>query len=143
MARVANVESLSGLINSGMARPFRFGAVGAVTFGVQLGMLFVFKEAGFGSIVAYALALAVSVQFNFVVNQLFVWHDRPLAMFSRHGAERWATFHGCIALSLVVNFLAFLVAQAFMPDVLAAVVGVGASTALKFLSLDKLAFKPA
>jgi len=34
------------------------------------------------------------------------------------------------------------VAQMFLPDVLAAVVGVGASTALKFLSLDKLAFRP-
>jgi hypothetical protein len=42
-----------------------------------------------------------------------------------------------------VNFLAFVVAQMFMADILAALVGVGASTALKFLSLDKLAFKPA
>jgi putative flippase GtrA len=142
-ARFANVESISGLIGSGAARPVRFGAVGAVTFGVQLGMLIVFKEVGFGSVIAYALALAVSVQFNFVVNQLFVWHDRPLSMFSRQGVERWMTFHGCIALSLVVNFGAFLVAQIFVPDLLAAVVGVGASTALKFLSLDKLAFKPA
>ena len=142
-ARFANVESISGLIGSGAARPVRFGVVGAVTFGVQLGMLLVFKEAGFGSVIAYALALAVSVQFNFVVNQLVVWHDRPLAMFSRQGVERWVTFHGCIALSLVVNFGAFVLAQMFMTDVLAAVVGVAASTALKFLSLDKLAFKPA
>jgi putative flippase GtrA len=141
--RFANVEGITGVIGSGAARPVRFGAVGAVTFGVQLGMLLVFKEAGFGSVIAYALALAVSVQFNFVVNQLFVWHDRPLAMCSRHGAERWLTFHGCIAVSLVVNFLAFVVAQMFMADVLAALVGVGFSTALKFLSLDKLAFRPA
>jgi hypothetical protein len=31
----------------------------------------------------------------------------------------------------------------FMADVLAALVGVGFSTALKFLSLDRLAFRPA
>jgi putative flippase GtrA len=141
--RFANVESISGLIGSGAARPLRFGVVGAVTFGVQLGMLFAFKEAGFGSVIAYALALAVSVQFNFVVNQFVVWHDRPLAMLSRQGAERWVTFHGCIALSLVVNFLAFVVAQMFMADILAALIGVGFSTALKFLSLDRLAFRPA
>ena len=140
-ARFANVESISGLIGSGAARPVRFGIVGAVTFCVQLGMLMAFKEVGFGSVIAYALGLAVSVQFNFVVNQLVVWHDRPLAMLSRRGVERWVTFHGCIALSLVVNFLGFLVAQMFMPDILAAVVGVGASTALKFLSLDRLAFR--
>jgi putative flippase GtrA len=140
--RLANADGISGLIGSGTLRPLRFGAVGAVTFGVQLGMLFLFKEAGFGSIIAYALALAVSVQFNFVVNQLVVWHDRPLAMFSRRGAERWVTFHGCIAASLVVNFLAFIVAQMFIADVFAAVVGVACSTALKFLSLDKLAFRP-
>jgi putative flippase GtrA len=141
--RIANVESISGLIGSGAARPVRFGAVGAITFGVQLGMLVVFKEAGFGSVIAYALALAVSVQFNFIVNQLVVWHDRPLAILSKQGVERWVYFHGCIAASLVVNFLAFVVAQMFMADILAALVGVGASTALKFLSLDKLAFKPA
>ena len=141
--RVANVESISVLIGSGAARPVRFGVVGAVTFGVQLGMLMVFKGAGFGSVIAYALALAVSVQFNFIVNQLVVWHDRPLSLFSKRGIERWMTFHGCIALSLVVNFVAFLVAQMFMTDILAAVVGVSASTALKFLSLDRLAFKPA
>jgi putative flippase GtrA len=141
--RIANVESISGLIGSGAARPVRFGAVGAVTFGVQLGLFGLFKALGMGAIFGYALALALSVQFNFVVNQLFVWHDRPLAMFSAQGAQRWVTFHGCIALSLVVNFLAFVIAREFMADLPAAVIGVGSSTALKFLSLDKLAFKSA
>ena len=139
--RFANVDRISSVIGSGAARPLRFGVVGAVTFGVQLGMLLVFKEIGFAAVIAYALGLAVSVQFNFVVNQLVVWHDRPLAMFSRQGVERWVAFHGCIALSLVVNFVGFIVARLFMPDILAAVAGVSVSTALKFLSLDRLAFR--
>ena len=141
--RLANVESISGLIGSGAARPVRFGVMGAITFVVLQAGLEAFKQAGFGSIIGYALALAVSVQFNFLVNQLFVWHDRPLTLFSRQGLDRYVAFHGFIAISLLVNLLAFIVAQMFMSDFLAAVVGVGASTGLKFLSLDKLAFKPA
>jgi putative flippase GtrA len=140
---VADVTSLPGLLNSAAARPVRFGVVGIITFGVQLGMLVVLKHAGLPSILAYAVALAISVQFNFIVNQLVVWADRPLTLLSREFAERWATFHGCIAVSLVVNFAAFAVAQIFLPDLVAAVIGVGSSTALKFLSLDRVAFKSA
>jgi len=140
---VGDVTRLPGLLNSGAARPIRFGVVGVVTFGVQLGGLFLLKQAGLPSIIAYALALAVSVQFNFIVNQLVVWGDRPLAMLSREFAQRWVTFHGCIALSLVVNMGAFIVAQLFLPDMAAAVIGVGSSTALKFFSLDRVAFRPA
>ena len=140
---MAKVERISGMIGSGAARPVRFGAVGGVTFALQLGLLLGFKATGLGSVVAYALALALSVQFNYVVNQLLVWHDRPMVLLSRQFVERWVTFHGCIAVSLVLNMGAFVVAQLFIPDVLAAVVGVLASTAVKFLSLDKLAFRPA
>lgn len=102
-----------------------------------------FKFAGLGSVVAYAIALAICVQFNFVVNQLLVWHDRPLALKPRRVAERWVTFHGCIALSLAVNLAAFVVAQLYMPDILAAIVGLAASTVIKFLSLDRLVYRPA
>jgi putative flippase GtrA len=138
---VADVTTLPGLLHSSAARPVRFGVVGLITFGVQIGMLLLLKQLGLASIIAYALALAVSVQFNFIVNQLVVWADRPLTRLGKEFAERWATFHGCIALSLVVNFGAFAVAQLFLPDVLAAMVGVGCSTALKFLSLDRFAFR--
>jgi hypothetical protein len=36
---------------------------------------------------------------------------------------------------------AFVVAQLFLPDIVAAMVGVGSSTAIKFLSLDRFAFR--
>jgi putative flippase GtrA len=140
---VADVTRLPGLLNSGAARPIRFGVAGIITFGVQLGGLFLLKRAGLPSVIAYALALAISVQFNFIVNQIMVWGDRPLAMLSKEFAQRWATFHGCIALSLVVNMAAFVVAQLFMPDIFAAIIGVSSSTALKFFSLDRVAFRPA
>jgi putative flippase GtrA len=139
---VRSVDRIAGLLGSSTLRPFRFGAAGAVTFPVQLGTLFLFKEAGLGSLVAYALSLFVAVQFNFVVSQAFVWGDRPLAsMFGRELVDRWLTFHGCIALSLAINFGAFAVAQIFLPDLEAALIGIGSSTLIKFLSLDRLAFR--
>lgn len=138
----ADVGRLQEMLVSGALRPIRFGAVGAVTFVVQIGGLFLLKELGLGSVPAYAIALAVAVQFNFIVNQTLVWWDRPLSLLSRQFVERWATFHGCIALSLAVNMGAFVVAQLFVPDLFAAIIGVGSSTVIKFLSLDRLAFRP-
>jgi putative flippase GtrA len=138
---VADVARLPGLLGSSAARPIRFGVVGIITFGVQLGSFFLLKQGGIPSVVAYAIALAISVQFNFIVNQLVVWADRPVKLLSKQFAERWATFHGCIAVSLVVNMGAFVVAQLFLPDIVAAIVGVGSSTAIKFFSLDRLAFR--
>ena len=123
-------------------RLVRFGVMGIVTFGVQIGLLMLLKDAGLGAILAYTIGLAVAVQFNFVVNQVFVWDDRPLSgIFSRSTLERWVTFHGCIGLSLVLNFGAFVVARLFIGDLPAAVMGVALSTAVKFLSLDRVAFR--
>ena len=139
---VSSVDRIAGLLGSDSLRPFRFGAAGAITFPVQLGTLFLFKEAELGSLAAYALSLFVAVQFNFVISQAFVWGDRRLeSMFGRELVDRWLTFHGCIALSLVINFGGFAVAQVFMPDLPAALIGIGSSTLIKFLSLDRLAFR--
>jgi putative flippase GtrA len=139
-ARFASFDAISGF-GSVAARPLRFLVVGAVTFALNIGLLLVLTSAGLDSVVAYALALAVSVQFNFVVNQLLVWHDRPLAMTPHRVAARWVTFHACIAVSLAINMVAFAITQLFLPDILAALVAVGASTAIKFVSLDRFAFR--
>jgi putative flippase GtrA len=98
--------------------------------------------AGPSAVAANAIALALAVQFNFAANQLFVWADQPVSLVSKAFVERWATFHGCIALSLVVNFGVFLVAHLFVADILAVMLGIASSTAIKFVSLDRLAFRP-
>lgn len=132
------------LLSSGMWRLVRFGVMGGITFGVQIGLLMLLTQAGLPSMVAYTIGLVVAVQFNFLVNQFFVWDDRRIGvLFSRAMAERWLTFHGCIALSLVLNLGGFAVAHLFMPDLPAAIIGVGLSTLVKFFSLDRLAFKDA
>jgi putative flippase GtrA len=117
--------------------------VGGLTFAVQLGLLVLLTGAGLGSLPAYAVALALAVQFNFGLSQLLVWHDRPLSGASRHLVERWLTFHTVIALSLVVNFVAFVVAQAVVVDIAAAAIAVAVSTGIKFVSLDRYTFRPA
>jgi putative flippase GtrA len=118
----------------------RFLIVGGVTFLLQFGLLKLFELPGWGPVVAYALALALAVQFNFVVSQLLVWPDRPVSPTAADIARRWLSFHLMIALSLVINFVGFTIAVAFVPDIVAALVAVAASTVIKFLSLDRYTF---
>ncbi len=133
-------EALLGL--NATRRLVRFGASGIATFFVQIGGLLLLKSAGFSGVIANAVGIALAVQFNFLVSELFVWSDRRLmTILGREMFQRWLTFIGCIALSLVLNFGAFLIARLVMPDLPAAIVGIGASTAVKFLSLDRLAFR--
>jgi putative flippase GtrA len=125
-------------------RPLRFGTVGGITAGLQVGLLWLFKSGGLDSVVAYAIALALAVQFNFLANHAFVWGDRRVAGRGIVGlAERWLTFHSCIALSIVINMGVFVVAHLAMPDLVAAALAIALSTVVKFLSLDRLAFRAA
>jgi putative flippase GtrA len=103
-------------------------------------LLKLFQAPGLSSVVAYALALFVAVQFNFVVSQLLVWPDRPVRVTLGDIARRWISFIAMIALSLVINFIAFALAAPFMPDLAAQAVAVAASTVVKYLSLDRYTF---
>ena len=108
---------------------------------LQFGLLLLFEAPGLDPGVAYALALAVAVQFNFVVSQLLVWPDRPLHITLGDVFRRWVSFLAMIALSLVINLGAFIIARNFVSDLPAAAVGVAASTVIKYLSLDRLTFR--
>lgn len=137
----SRLERLTGLAGHRVLRPVRFGLVGALTFGLQLMLLTMFTEAAVSAVPAYIAALAIAVQFNFVVNQTLVWHDRSDALNPRRLAERWLTFHAFIALSLVLNVIGFAVAEPFMPLFAAALVGLAVSTVVKYVSLDRLVFR--
>jgi putative flippase GtrA len=140
---IGDVSRFTGLLGAGgAARPIRFGAVGIITFGVQMGCFAGLETAGLSPVIANAIALAVAVQFNFAANQLFVWADMPVRLLSQAFARRWVAFHGCIAVSLIVNFSVFVVAQLFLPAVIAVMIGIASSTAIKFISLDRFAFRP-
>jgi putative flippase GtrA len=140
---IDDVSRLGSLFGSGGgARPIRFGIGGIVTFGIQMGFFAGLQTAGLAAVLANAIALAIAVQFNFAGNQFLVWADLPVKLLSRALAERWVTFHGCIALSLVINFGVFVVAQLFLPALVAVLIGIACSTAIKFVSLDRFAFRP-
>jgi putative flippase GtrA len=127
---------------NGTRRLVRFGASGLATFVVQIGMLLLLKSAGLSGVIANAIGIAVAVQFNFLISEIFVWSDRRLmTILGRQMVQRWMTFQSVIALSLVLNFGGFLIARLFVPDLPAAVFGIAASTMVKFLSLDRLAFR--
>lgn len=127
-------------MRSSAARPLRFLFVGGITFVLQYGLLKLFEAPGLSPVVAYGLALAVAVQFNFIVSQLLVWPDRPVRITFGDVFRRWLSFLAMIALSLVINFVGFALAQPFMPDLAATVVAVAASTVIKYLSLDRYTF---
>lgn len=127
-------------MRSSAARPLRFLFVGGITFVLQYGLLKLFEAPGLSPVVAYGLALAVAVQFNFIVSQLLVWPDRPVRITFGDVFRRWLSFLAMIALSLVINFVGFALAQPFMPDLAATVVAVAASTVVKYLSLDRYTF---
>jgi putative flippase GtrA len=120
----------------------RFAVVGGATAVVQLGMLVALKSVGVGSVGAYALGLIVSCQFNFVLNILLVWQDRPVSGHPvRALAKRWTAYHSCTAVAVGLNFGIFALAQLWLPDLAAGVVAIAGSTLVKFFSLDRLAFK--
>ena len=99
-----------------------------------------FELPGLSPVAAYAVALFFAVQFNFVVSQLLVWPDRPVHITAAAIFRRWLSFHAMIALSLVINLIAFIIARAFVSDLPAAAIGVAASTLIKYLSLDRYTF---
>ena len=84
----------------------------------------------------------MAVQFNFIVSQLLVWHDRPMSLTVGRVANRWATFHAMIAVSVVVNFIAFVLLEPYLGNLGASLGALVFSTVIKFFSLDRLVFKP-
>src|SRR3954449_985353 len=106
---------------------------------IAIGMLEGLKQLGMGAVLAYAIALAVSLQLQFVTNQMFVWGDRP-SDGRRDLFDRWVGFHGYTALSLIANLAIFAAVHLVAPDLVAVGVGTLASTAFKFGTLDRLTF---
>ncbi len=129
-------------LDSGFGRLVRFGVVGGATGLIQLLMLIVLKANGIGAAVAYAIGLVISCQFNFALNTFLVWGDRPVVSnWLRSTFRRWVAYHISIALSIALNYGIFLVARGYMGDIIATLVAIGGSTLVKFVSLDRLAFK--
>lgn len=113
-----------------------------MTFVINIGVLRALQSAGLGAVPAYAIAVAVSVQFNFLTNNALVWGDRRIVSGRiRAWLQRWVSFHGCVGVAVLLNMAVFVLVSMWLPDIAAAVVATSTATVLKFFSLDRLAFR--
>jgi putative flippase GtrA len=125
---------LHAIVFGRSSRPVRFAAVGAVCAVVQLGILGALSTQGVAAGLANAAGLAVSAQLKFGLSQVFTWHDRkPDGKLGRALAERWATFHGLIALTTALNFVIFLGVEPMLPLLVAGAVGIGGAAVFNYL----------
>jgi putative flippase GtrA len=120
-------------------RPAQFATIGGVCAVVQLLLLAVLQErTGLGSW-SNAIAFLVAAQLNFVLNYLVTWGDRR-----RRGA--WVFGRQLAGFNLLVGRTAlnqgvYLVAEMFVPYLVAGAIGIGATTLAKYLIADRLIFR--
>jgi putative flippase GtrA len=129
-------------LRAAAARPLRFAVVGVACGLLQLVLLVVIEALGTGALAANVLAYLLSAQLNFLLSDRFIWGDRREAGTARGGlAGRWVGFHLSIAGTFLLNQLVFIVARAFLPDVLASAAGIGVSALANFVIQDRLTFR--
>jgi putative flippase GtrA len=119
----------------------RFALSGATAGLLQLLLLQVLSSFGWPRLVGNAVAFLVATQANFCLGQWFTWRDRSDA--SRSLARRWATYHGSVAVTAVLNMVVFAVASTALPELLAAALGIVAASVANFVSGDLLVFRTA
>ncbi len=121
-------------------RPATFAVVGAMCAGFQLAMLALLKETtGLGSW-SNAVAFVLSAQLNILLNASLTWRDRGRPGL-RGFSSRVLQFNALIAVAAVFNQGVYLLADRFVPYLLAGAIGIGATTAAKYLVADRWIFK--
>lgn len=125
------------------AQVIRFAGVGVVSTVVHLGLFAVMAHAGWPSLVANAVALALATLLNTALNRRWT--------FGVSGRERLATHHGQALLIFAITWVATSLALALLgvvapnasPMVQTMVVAVAnvASTALRFLAMRRWIFR--
>jgi putative flippase GtrA len=126
------------------ARPVRFALTGLAAGLTQLGLLAVFSAEGVASLPGNTMAFMLAAQVNFALSQLFTWRDRPpTAHIAPVLAQRWLVFHGSIAGTAVLNMAVFAVTRPFVPDLIAAALGIVAASAVNYIVHDRVTFRAA
>lgn len=120
-------------------RPAQFATIGAACAVAQLGLLALLQEGtGLGAW-SNAIAFIVAAQLNFALNYTVTWRDRMtpgLWVFAR----QLAGFNVLVAAGLPLNQGAYLVAEMFVPYLIAGAIGIGATTLAKYLIADRWIF---
>jgi putative flippase GtrA len=120
-------------------RPAQFVTIGGVCALAQLGLLAVLQETtGLGSW-SNALAFIAAAQLNFALNYTVTWRDRMMPglwVFLR----QLAGFNLLVAAGLPLNQGAYLLAEMFVPYLVAGAIGIGVTTLAKYLIADRWIF---
>jgi putative flippase GtrA len=121
----------------------RFNGVGAIGFGVQLGVLSYLLHAGVPYLLATALAVEASVLNNFVWHERWTWRDRPAS--GRARLMRFGRFHalnGVVSLGGNLLIVSALTGELGVNPILSNVVAVIACGILNFFGADQIVFVP-
>jgi putative flippase GtrA len=116
----------------------RFVLAGVLAAVIQLAVLTLLLHNDWDSLAADALAFLLAAQVNFVLASFLTWRDRWLATSLPY---RWVKFHLAIASTAGLNLLTFALAQLFIPDDAAAMLGIAAAGAVNFLLGDRIVFR--
>ncbi len=86
-----------------------------------------------------AIAFLVSAQLNFLLNYGVTWRDR-MTRGSGVFVRQLAGFNLLVGLGLPLNQGVYLLAEMFVPYLLAGAIGIGATTLAKYLIADRWIF---
>ena len=139
--RPAAAPSAGGLwarLYARQARPLRFAITGGVCGLFQLALLALLTRKGGQPLPANGVAFLAAAQLNFALSSMFTWRDRRG---ERSLIRRWLAFHGSIAGMAVVNLLVFTAMRPTLPDLPAAVAGIGVAAIGNFIIGDRLVFR--
>ncbi len=120
-------------------RPAQFATIGAVCAVAQLGLLALLQEGTALGAWSNAIAFIFAAQLNFALNYTVTWRDRMtpgIWVFAR----QLAGFNVLVAAGLPLNQGAYLVAEMFVPYLIAGAIGIGATTLAKYLIADRWIF---
>jgi putative flippase GtrA len=124
------------------SRFLRFNGVGAVGFGLQLGVLAVLLRLGVHYLAATAIAVELTILHNFWWHERWTWRDRPAA--GRVRAHRLWRFHaanGLVSLAGNLVLMRLLVGMLGMPALPANLLSVLACALVNFTASDRIVFR--
>ena len=106
---------------------FRFGVVGLIGTGVNLGVLeLLHGQLGWGFTRSSAIATEVAIIGNYLGNELWTFHHRKLSL------SRLAQFNATMLVGAAVQVGAATVIERFLPYLLAQLIGIAIGSGLNF-----------
>lgn len=134
-------QPLVPLLFAARGRLIRFACVGGAAAVIQLTLLHLLTQHGWGATWAFVVAFLTAAQVNFLLHTTVTWHDRRGLAARASLLRRWLAFHGSISGTALLNVAVFTVAHLAIPALLAAMLGIAAAAAANFVTFDRFVFR--